>query len=218
MVTGRLKWRIGLICVTVVAAAAWLSWSASEHVNSTPARLTARSTTSSADVVVHGTMSRAGQTESSENAKTGRSPFGSHLAGTYQLMSAQFKENSAASGMVAALAHAHNKVADAKDEPDWARPMERHMLEAIWAEPSAAKLEIRDVSCRSTGCEVELFETLTPASAQEIPAWFQVIDHIRHSPLGASIEMDANFGTRYDDRVMYVTTFKRKPDAVGSSQ
>jgi hypothetical protein len=55
-----------------------------------------------------------------------------------------------------------------------------------------------------------LFETHPSAKQTDLPAWFQAIDRMRRSHLGAAIEMDANFGSRYGDRIMYMTTFKRK--------
>jgi hypothetical protein len=134
----------------------------------------------------------------------------SNRADLYQLMFDQFKETAATSRMLTALVHAHEKVAGAQDDPAWARPIEQRMLEAFSSDPLAKKLDIISVACRRVGCEVQLFESNPSAKQTEIPAWFQVLDRMKKSDLGAAIEMDANFGARYGASVMYVATFKRK--------
>ncbi|MEJ0005483.1 MAG: hypothetical protein WDM77_03625 [Steroidobacteraceae bacterium] len=85
------------------------------------------------------------------------------------------------------------------------------MREAYAADPVARDLDIRSVACRKTGCELQYIDTRPPADLHTLPAWIQVVQHIRKSELGAAIEMGANFGSRYGDREMYLTTFTRRP-------
>jgi hypothetical protein len=136
-----------------------------------------------------------------------------HSNDTYQLMLDQDDANPGrgVARQAAALTHYHEKVAGAEDDPAWARPMEQRVRKAILADPVAERLQIASVACRKTGCEVQLFETHPSAKPTDLPAWFQAVERIRKSDLGAAIEMAATFGARDGDRIMYVTTFKRKP-------
>ena len=94
--------------------------------------------------------------------------------------------------------------------------MEQQMRTAILSDPAAKKLQLASVACRKSGCEVQLFEIHQSTSLTEVPPWFQAIDRIRKSPLGAAVEMEVNFGSRDGNRIMYVTTFKRKADSAAS--
>ena len=136
-----------------------------------------------------------------------------HANDTYQLMVDQDDANPGrgVARMAATLTHYHEKVASAEDDPAWARPMEQRMRKAFLADPAAERLQIASVACRKSGCEVQSFETHPSAKPTDVPVWFQAMERIRKSALGAAIEMDATFGSRDDDRIMYVTTFKRKP-------
>jgi beta-lactamase regulating signal transducer with metallopeptidase domain len=131
----------------------------------------------------------------------------------YQLMVDQWQGYPTESRQLAALAHAHGKVAGAQDDPEWARPIERRLREAISADPAAQPMDVRSIACRKTGCELQWFDNNPSVKPTDLPPWIQVVEHIRKSELGAAIEMDANFGSKYGASVMYVTTFKRKPDS-----
>jgi beta-lactamase regulating signal transducer with metallopeptidase domain len=139
----------------------------------------------------------------------------SYRTDTYKLMFDQFKGTAATSRMLASLVYAHDKVARAQDDPAWARPTERQLLDALWADPLsiAGKLDINSVACRKSGCEVQWYENNPSAKPGDLPAWIQAVERIQKSALGAAIELGANFGSRYGDRIMYVTTFTRKLDS-----
>ena len=92
------------------------------------------------------------------------------------------------------------------------------MREAISADPAAKGMDVRSVACRKNGCEIQWFDINPSARQTGLPAWVTVVEHIRNSDLGATIELDANFGSKYGDRVMYLTTFKRKPGLRAGSQ
>jgi beta-lactamase regulating signal transducer with metallopeptidase domain len=130
----------------------------------------------------------------------------------YQLILDQHKAYPGYSRWLASFVHAHEKVARAEDDPEWARPMERRLREAIAADPAGESLEVSSVSCRKTGCELQFFDDSPSFEQTNLPAWIQIEEHLRKSELGAALEMDANFGSKYGNRVMYLTTFKRKPN------
>ena len=151
--------------------------------------------------------------ESSELATVRTSSaVASDLADIYQLIFDQHKAYPGYSRWLASLVHAHQKIAGAADDPEWARPMERRLREALAADPAGESLDVRSISCRKTGCELQFFDANPSSAHNNLPAWVQVVERIRKSELGAALEMDANFGSKYGERVMYLTTFKRKPN------
>jgi hypothetical protein len=210
-------WRLGGVIILAAVTITVLRWLPSDRLHSSGSLRASQMSVGPAGANARITPSPDDASAKKSVGATRPAPT-PHSADLYQRMLDQFNANPASARMAAALTQAHEKVADAQDDPEWARPMERHMLEAFWADPAASRLEIRDISCRRTGCEVQMFETMASSSTGELPAWFQAVDRIRQSDLGGSIEMAANFGTRYDDRVMYVTTFNRKPALSGASQ
>ena len=128
----------------------------------------------------------------------------------YHQILAQYAADPAYTKMLAALTSAHQKIIGAADDPDWARPTERQLREALYADPAGAKLDIRSLACRKSGCEVQFFETNPSLNPADPPAWLQAVERLKLTDLGAAIGFDANFFWKSGNSVMFVMTFRRR--------
>jgi len=108
------------------------------------------------------------------------------------------------------LAHAHERIMNTEDNPDWTRITEQQLADFIYRQPEAAGLEISSIVCRAIGCEIQILgtPTLGPGSSYR---WDAIAARLKDTTLAQSLQVESSFVADVADRTAYITTLKRLP-------